>query len=290
MLPRVEHRFCAMHCYANWRNEHTGGDLQHAFWACCKSTTKLEYENRIQNIGAIKREAREVRQYVMGRIVNNMAKCAKWGNLFCPKICGKLERNKELSAFCHVRWNGSEGFEMVSGDDLYVVDLVKWKCTCRAWDLTGIPCPHSIAAILWKQEHIGNYGTLTPISNGPTLITGNSVLTSDTSNQGKGIFVVYSNVSKAHSSLTLTIGGPLIPPSTSMPNFGRLERREKQILQGIDLYINDRTDMQILNFGFQGETLISLPKRKKGSKGKEVNIDATIGTKERRNTNAKVQK
>ncbi|TYH84294.1 hypothetical protein ES332_D02G188300v1 [Gossypium tomentosum] len=113
--------------------------------------------------------------------------------------------------------------------------------------------------------------TSVPISNGPTLITDNSVPTSGTSNQeneifyqlrsrdvvnldtraptittppsqpiveGQGIFTVYSNFSKAHS--TPTIGGPSIPTSTFTPNFGRLGRKEKQILQGIGLYTYDR--------------------------------------------------
>lgn len=25
------------------------------------------------------------------------------------------------------------------------------RCTCRAWDLTGIPCPHAIKALLYKR-------------------------------------------------------------------------------------------------------------------------------------------
>ncbi|KAK8475300.1 hypothetical protein V6N13_070324 [Hibiscus sabdariffa] len=99
----------------------------------------------------------EVRVYVMGRLVKNMQKSEKWEHVFCPQIAMRLEHNKELSAYCHVRWNESERFEVVCENVVHVVDLSNWQCGCRTWDLTGIPCPHAIAVILWKRDEISNY-------------------------------------------------------------------------------------------------------------------------------------
>ncbi|KAL4304221.1 hypothetical protein GQ457_10G018050 [Hibiscus cannabinus] len=207
LLPRVEHRVCARHLYANWRKENPGGDLKKEFWAACKSTTDTDFEHHISKIEQLKATAKEslmktdpkqwskscfftrsdcdatdnnfaeafnfaiigarsmsiislleeIRQYVMGRIVNNMSKCSKWEKLFCPKICAKLEQNKEMSAYCHVRWNGAQGFEVVCSGDVLVVNLEHWSCSCRTWDLTGIPCAHAIAAILWKKDDVNDY-------------------------------------------------------------------------------------------------------------------------------------
>ncbi|KAG8498539.1 hypothetical protein CXB51_004980 [Gossypium anomalum] len=38
----------------------------------------------------------------------------------------------------------AEGFEVTNFGDVVVVDLFQWSCSCRRWDLTGIPCPHAI--------------------------------------------------------------------------------------------------------------------------------------------------
>ncbi|MBA0610364.1 hypothetical protein Godav_011225, partial [Gossypium davidsonii] len=50
LLPRVEHRVCAKHLYANWRKENPGGDLQQAFWGVCKSYIATDFEDQIKKI------------------------------------------------------------------------------------------------------------------------------------------------------------------------------------------------------------------------------------------------
>ncbi|XP_075074571.1 uncharacterized protein LOC107830784 [Nicotiana tabacum] len=49
---------------------------------------------------------------------------------------------------CEVNTNGQNGYEVTEGSDKHCVNLVVKKCTCRSWDLIGIPCPHAIRAIL----------------------------------------------------------------------------------------------------------------------------------------------
>ncbi|CAN1762261.1 hypothetical protein LINPERHAP1_LOCUS8287 [Linum perenne] len=38
-------------------------------------------------------------------------------------------------------------FEVMHRDTRLVVDLEKYTCTCRRWELSGIPCMHAIASI-----------------------------------------------------------------------------------------------------------------------------------------------
>ncbi|KAL4377985.1 hypothetical protein GQ457_02G032730 [Hibiscus cannabinus] len=99
----------------------------------------------------------EIRHYVMERTVKNKNSCMKWKNQICPKICARVEEHRELSAFCHVSWNGADGYEVVSNRDTFVVDLKEKKCTCRYWDLTGIPCKHAICVILFKKDRVEEY-------------------------------------------------------------------------------------------------------------------------------------
>ncbi|KAF4381818.1 hypothetical protein F8388_008994 [Cannabis sativa] len=35
--------------------------------------------------------------------------------------------------------------------NIYSVDLRSWVCSCRRWELTGIPCSHTVAAI-WHNK------------------------------------------------------------------------------------------------------------------------------------------
>jgi len=44
-------------------------------------------------------------------------------------------------------------FHVENGNDQYVVDLHKRICACRKWDLTGIPCCHSIAC-MWHNHEV----------------------------------------------------------------------------------------------------------------------------------------
>ncbi|KAL4308001.1 hypothetical protein GQ457_01G017620 [Hibiscus cannabinus] len=99
----------------------------------------------------------DVRHYVMNRLVSNKLKCQNWKTELCPKICKKLEENKTSSAYCHVTWNGADGYEVFCKGDVFIVDIKGWKCTCRSWDLIGIPCPHVVCVILYRQERPEEY-------------------------------------------------------------------------------------------------------------------------------------
>lgn len=38
-----------------------------------------------------------------------------------------------------------------------VVKLSESKCDCCEWDISGIPCKHACAAILWKRDSVEKY-------------------------------------------------------------------------------------------------------------------------------------
>ncbi|KAH6757091.1 FTSH protease 11 [Perilla frutescens var. hirtella] len=64
-----------------------------------------------------------------------------------PKVTAKAlmseaERNMKLVIF-----NGASAYEIGDGDDRHVVYVDRHMCTCRAWDVTGIPCSHAICAL-----------------------------------------------------------------------------------------------------------------------------------------------
>ena len=64
----------------------------------------------------------------------------------------KLDKNIELSNECFAKAHGDGVFSVESHGTLYVVELNVKRCSCRRWDLTGIPCSHSIACL--RHERI----------------------------------------------------------------------------------------------------------------------------------------
>ncbi|KAK8712318.1 hypothetical protein V6N13_147558 [Hibiscus sabdariffa] len=91
------------------------------------------------------------------RLVEHKKKSISWRGEICPRIAKKLEEHKVRSSFCHVTWNEADGYEVMHHEDSFVVDVKGWKCTCRVWDLTGIPCLHAICVILYREESLENY-------------------------------------------------------------------------------------------------------------------------------------
>lgn len=53
-----------------------------------------------------------------------------------------------------VTWSGGTTYSVTcsEGGHELVVDLFKKSCTCRKWDLTGIPCYHACACINFRND------------------------------------------------------------------------------------------------------------------------------------------
>ncbi|GKU87145.1 hypothetical protein SLEP1_g1592 [Rubroshorea leprosula] len=88
-----------------------------------------------------------IRVKVMVRMAKNREEISKWRGDIAPRIRKKLEANKIEVAKCRCEWNGRNHYDVWHWNDKFVVDLIGKKCSCRAWDLTGIPCPHALSTI-----------------------------------------------------------------------------------------------------------------------------------------------
>ena len=60
---------------------------------------------------------------------------------------------------CVVTWSGGTSYLVTCTDGGHelVVDLNKKSCSCRKWDLSGIPCYHACACIAVRNEPWGNH-------------------------------------------------------------------------------------------------------------------------------------
>ncbi|CAI9291513.1 unnamed protein product [Lactuca saligna] len=64
---------------------------------------------------------------------------------------------KEEQRYWDVIPSGEEEYEVKLAHEVYVVHLESKTCGCRAWQLSGIPCVHAIAAILYLNGNAEDY-------------------------------------------------------------------------------------------------------------------------------------
>ncbi|XP_009771325.2 uncharacterized protein [Nicotiana sylvestris] len=89
----------------------------------------------------------------MSRFQKNIDNIMKHEHKICQKILLKLEQNKSKVAECIA--TKADQFHYQIEDNyfrLFSIDLKEMTCSCRRWELTGIPCHHAIATIWVKKD------------------------------------------------------------------------------------------------------------------------------------------
>ena len=88
-----------------------------------------------------------IRTKLMHKWAESETKAGRWKGVFSPACQLMFDDNRMLSMDCGVEWNGEDGYEVTEGTDKHVVFLERKSCSCRIWDLTGIPCQHAMSAL-----------------------------------------------------------------------------------------------------------------------------------------------
>ena len=88
----------------------------------------------------------------MNRLAFIRPSCEKWINEYSPSCNEIFQIEKLLVVGCVVLFNGGIGYEISEGDDTYTIFLSENSCTCKAWDLIGIPCQHVICALVHNKQ------------------------------------------------------------------------------------------------------------------------------------------
>ena len=74
-----------------------------------------------------------------------------------PSYGEKLEVMKKFARNC-VPQRADEGlWQVASGNYTYEVNLTARTCTCRKWDLSGLPCNHAVSAIYRSGSYPEDY-------------------------------------------------------------------------------------------------------------------------------------
>nr|GMD47453.1 uncharacterized protein LOC109172155 [Ipomoea batatas] len=93
----------------------------------------------------------KIRTYLMTRMQKNRDKMRNYSSMVYPKILKLIEEGKDKCAIFSA-YKAVDDIYKVDDDNFkpFKADLSNRECSCRRWDLTGIPCSHAIAAIRKK--------------------------------------------------------------------------------------------------------------------------------------------
>ncbi|GKC31637.1 mutator type transposase, partial [Tanacetum coccineum] len=96
-----------------------------------------------------------IREYLMKRIVNVQKVQDKCDGPLTPSTAKIFKLIVRAAAKLKVEWNGSDLYQVTCPwGDQFVVNLSERVCSCRKWELSGIPCTHAVASI-WDQANNG---------------------------------------------------------------------------------------------------------------------------------------
>ncbi|KAL4567999.1 hypothetical protein LXL04_023598 [Taraxacum kok-saghyz] len=89
-----------------------------------------------------------IREYLMKRLCVVQEAINKCETLLTPTATQLFEVIKKEAARYIAHYNGVGKYQVgCPWQDQYVVDLNDRSCTCRNWEITGMPCKHAVAAI-----------------------------------------------------------------------------------------------------------------------------------------------
>jgi zinc finger SWIM domain-containing protein 3 len=82
----------------------------------------------------------------MELIYTRRADSNQWLTRLTPSSEEKLEKETLKVHSLQVLLSAGSTFE-VRGESVEVVDIDRWDCSCKEWQLTGFPCCHALAVI-----------------------------------------------------------------------------------------------------------------------------------------------
>lgn len=77
-------------------------------------------------------------------------KAMGWKSDISPHAMQIYSDYRRIALECKVEFNGERGYKVADGGDSHTMSIELKRCTCRAWDLYGIPCPHAIKVLMHK--------------------------------------------------------------------------------------------------------------------------------------------
>lgn len=94
---------------------------------------------------------------LMQRLCTKRQEMEKQTSVLCPRIHAMLQKEKAKTTSCEVMPSAESIFSVRYYLDQLNVALGNKSCTCRKWDLFGVPCFHAIARIFFLNQEAGHF-------------------------------------------------------------------------------------------------------------------------------------
>lgn len=85
-----------------------------------------------------------IRNRLMETIEQRREGSCTWTGALTPSMEQRLEKEVVKARKLNVLCSSETVFE-VRGNMIYVVNIGTWECTCRRWQISGLPCMHAVA-------------------------------------------------------------------------------------------------------------------------------------------------
>ncbi|XP_074282835.1 uncharacterized protein LOC141607383 [Silene latifolia] len=137
---------------------------RHAFSTTSKSNMLLN--NMCESFNAVLKPARDkpiislmewIRRYVMKRHYDKRMGGEGYKSKVMPFVNEYLKWVENEARFCCLIPSFSGEFEVDHRGKQKAVNLTRRTCSCKSWDLTGIPCPHAMFCIRDQRQEVIDY-------------------------------------------------------------------------------------------------------------------------------------
>ncbi|CAL9014117.1 unnamed protein product [Prunus brigantina] len=97
----------------------------------------------------------EIRVKLIRRIQMRRDLMMRWEHAICPRPLAKVETSKKQVVDCIAIMFGGPKFQVdTATGGQFIVDLDERTCSCKNWDLYGVPCTHVVSAINHKRGNV----------------------------------------------------------------------------------------------------------------------------------------
>lgn len=93
-----------------------------------------------------------MRRQAMLRIDLRKKKTERHKGKFSEKVSKMITSETRFRKYCQSLPSSGGEFEVSEGGITYAVNMRAWTCSCRRWDLTGIPCRHALRVVLDQKK------------------------------------------------------------------------------------------------------------------------------------------
>ncbi|CAL5209877.1 unnamed protein product [Lathyrus oleraceus] len=104
----------------------------------------------------------DIKYHITKRMTNQKKLLHDYTGSIFPRIQLVIEKNKNEAQGWSPTWHGDDDlsiFGVTNGIETYCVNLKREACSCRKWDLSGIPCCHVIICIWNIKKQSEDYVT-----------------------------------------------------------------------------------------------------------------------------------